>query len=158
MKLAIRYDKEADIMTIDTANGIQIADSSSVEFGLVADFGSEDGMDVVGIEIHAVSQHLAPFCALTEAEAVKAQKAVTKFNIKYGYDKEADILTIHTQRDIVSSSNVGGGLVAYFGYDDVRYEDTYDVVGVALHNASECLAPHFKLNRAPLAVAGGGSD
>ena len=46
---AVRYDKEADIMVIDTEPQISIAVSSSVDFGLVAVFGSENGYDVVGI-------------------------------------------------------------------------------------------------------------
>ena len=87
--LMVRYDQEADIMTIDTAPNIRIAVSSSVDFGLVADFGSEDGYDVVGVEIHSVGKLLAPFCALTNADAIRAQKAVAKFSIKYGYDKDS---------------------------------------------------------------------
>ena len=59
--LSVRYDKEADIMVIDTKPEISIAVSSSVDFGLVADFGSEAGCDVVGIELHSVGKLLAPF-------------------------------------------------------------------------------------------------
>ena len=149
--LMVRYDQEADIMTIDTAPNIRIAVSSSVDFGLVADFGSEDGYDVVGVEIHSVGKLLAPFCALTNADAIRAQKAVAKFSIKYGYDKEADVLSIKTGYDPVSSSDCGGGLIAHFGYwDPTCAADSYDVVGIELRNASECLGPWFILNRSPL--------
>ena len=149
--LTVRYDKEVDIMVIDTAPNIRIADSSSVDFGLVADFGSEDGYDVVGVELHSAGKLLAPFCALTGDDALRAQMAVAKFSIKYGYDKETDVLSIKTGYDPVSSSDCGGGLIAHFGYwDPACAADSYDVVEVELRNASECLAPYFKLNRAPL--------
>ena len=151
--LTVRYDKEADIMVIDTKPKISIADSSSVDFGLVADYGSEDGYDVVGIELHSVGKLLTPFCASTVADAFRAQKAAAKFSIKYEYDQKMDILSIKTGYDPVSASDCGGGLIAHFGYcDPSGVADSYDVVGVELHNASECLSPWFKLNRAPLPI------
>ena len=149
--LSVRYDKEADIMVIDTKPEISIAVSSSIDFGLVADFGSEAGCDVVGIELHSAGKLLVPFCALTGDDALRAQKAAAKFSIKYGYDQETDILSIKTGYNPVSASDCGGGLIAHFGYwDPSGAADSYDVVGVELHNASECLLPWFKLNRAPL--------
>ena len=151
--LTVRYDKEVDIMVIDTKPKISIADSSSVDFGLVADFGSEAGYDVVGIELHSAGKLLAPFCASTSADAFRAQKAAAKFSIKYEYDQETDILSIKTGYDPVSSSDCGGGLIAHFGYwDPSGAADSYDVVGIELHNASECLSPWFKLNRHPLPI------
>lgn len=157
--LTVRYDQEVDIMAINIEPQIKIAVSSSVDFGLVADFGSEDGYDVVGVELHSAGKLLAPFCALTNADAIQAQKAVAKFSIKYGYDQETDILSIKTGYDPVSSSDCGGGLIAHFGYwDPACAADSYDVVGIELRRASECLAPYFKLNRASLPAVGGDAD
>jgi uncharacterized protein YuzE len=157
--LTVRYDREVDIMTIDTAPDIRIAVSSSAEDGLVVDYGSEGGYDVVGIEIHAAKESLAPFCALSETEAIRAQeKADSTPGVKFSYDKKADVLIIKSKYDIVSTSEVGGGLKAHFGNWDPTYEKSYTVVGIELHNASECLAPYFKLNRAPLSAAGGDCD
>ena len=157
--LTVRYDQDADIMTIDTGPKVSIAVSSSVDFALVADFGSESGYDVVGIELHSVGKLLAPFCALTSADAIRAEQAAAKFSIKYGYDHETDILSIKTGYDLVAASDCGGGLIAHFGYwDPACAADSYDVVGVEIRNASECLSPWFKLNRAPLPMAGRGPD
>ena len=158
MSLIVRYDTEVDIMTIRVAPGVPIAVSSSLDFGLIADFGSEDGFDVVGVELPSAGKLLAPFCASNEKDAVKAEIIASRFSIKYRYDKTSDVLAVQTGYPSVSVSDVGGGLVAHFGYFDPAYEDAYDVVGIELHNASECLAPWFKLNRAPLAVSGGDSD
>ena len=159
MALTVRYDKEVDIMTIDTAPDIRIAVSSSAEDGLVVDYGSEGGYDVVGIEIHAVNESLAPFCALNETEAAQAQeKSDSTPGVRFSYDKNGDILSIKSKYEVVSTSEVGGGLIAHFGYWDPSYEKSYGVVGIELHNASECLAPYFKLHRGPLAAAGRNSD
>lgn len=159
MVLTVRYDREVDIMTIDTAPDIRIKVSSSPEDGLVVDYGSEDRRDVVGIEIHAVRESLGPFCALSRDEAVQAQeKSNSTPGVRFSYDKEMDILVIKSNHKTVSRSDVGGGLIAHFGYWDPSYEKSYTVVGIELHNASECLAPYFKLNRAPLTVSDGGSD
>ena len=158
MSLTVRYDGEVDIMTIRLAPIAHIAVSSSIDFGLIADFGSEDGFDVVGVELPSAGKLLAPFCASNEKDAVKAESIASKFSIKYCYDKVSDILTVQTGYPSVSKSEVGSGLVAHFGYYDPACEDTYDMVGFELHNASECLAPWFKLNRASLATGGGDGD
>ncbi len=153
MKATVRYDKEVDIMAIDTAPDIRIAVSSSVEDGLVADYGSEDGFDVVGIEFWAAGKHLAPFCALSEAEAVEARKAASKFSVKADYDKEFDTLKVTSRYEVAECSDVGGGITVFFGYWDDSCnpcKECCDMVGFELHNASECLAPYFQLNRAPL--------
>ena len=159
MALTVRYDREVDIMTIDTAPDVRITVSSSPEDGLVVEYGSEDRWDVVGIEIHAVIESLAPFCALSQAEAARAQeKSDATPGVRFSYDKEMDILAIKSKHKTVSTSDVGSGLIAHFGYWDPSYEKSYTVVGIELHNASERLAPWFKLNRAPLAVSDGGCD
>ncbi len=159
MALTVKYDREVDIMTIDTAPDIRIAVSSSAEDGLVVDYGSEGGYDVVGIEIHAVKENLAPYCALSEAENIRAQeKADSTAGVRFSYDKKSDVLLIIGKYDIVSTSDLGGGLKAHFGYWDPSYEKSYTVVGIELHNASDRLAPWFQLNRAPLAASGRDPD
>ena len=157
MKLKVRYDQEVDILTIST--GLKIATSSSVEFGLIADYGSEDGYDVVGIELMSAGKLIAPFCAINPVDSFRLQEIAAKIkSLKTNYDKDADILTINTNRGVEFSFAVGDVLIAYMGYDDSLYTDCYDVVGVELRNASECLSPWFKLNRAPMTAAGGGAD
>jgi uncharacterized protein YuzE len=154
-KLTVRYDNLVDSMTIDAAPDIRIATSSSVDHCLIADYGSEDGYDVIGIELLAVGKLLAPFCASNKIDALKAQKvAATMAPLQADYDKEADTLTIQSGRDVEFKSDVGEGLIAYLGYEDYVYHDRYDVVGIELHNASQCLAPWFRLNRAPNANGG----
>ena len=44
------------------------------------------------------------------------------------------------------------------GFEDRSNREAYDLVGFELHNASEYLAPYFKLNRSPLATAEEQSD
>lgn len=157
MKLKVRYDQEVDILTI--SNGRQIATSSSIEFGLIADYGSEDGYDVVGIELMSAGKLIAPFCAVNPADSFRSQEIAAKIkSLKTNYDKDADILTISADRGVEFSFEVGDDLIAYMGYDDSLYTDNYDVVGIELRNASERLSRWFMLNRAPLAVAGGGAD
>ncbi len=161
MKAIVRYDQEVDIMVIDTEPDIRIAVSSSVVDGLVADYGSEDDFDVVGIEFWAAGKHLAPFCAPSEVKAVEAREAASEFYMKADYDKEADILTVKGKYEIAESRDAGSGIVTYFGYWDSACQpcqECYDLVGFELHNASECLAPWFRLNRAPLEAACGGPD
>ena len=161
MKAKVRYDKEVDIMTIDTAPDIRVAVSSSAEDGLVADYGSEEAFDLVGIEFWAAGKHLAQFCALTESDVREAQRGASRFHVKAAYDLEADILTVKSRYEVAETVEAGGGIVAYFGYWDSSCEPCekcYDFVGFELHNASECLAPYFKLNRAPLSAAGGDCD
>ncbi len=58
--LKVTYDKEFDILNV-LIPGRKIEVSSQVTSPLVIDFGSEeDGFDVVGFELHAASQYLAP--------------------------------------------------------------------------------------------------
>lgn len=78
--------------------------------------------------------------------------------LRADYDKSADILTISTGRAAERSLEVGTGFVAHLGYANKAYIKKYSVAGFELHNASECLAPYFKLNRAPLTVSGGDCD
>ncbi len=161
MKATVRYDRKVDIMAIDTAPDIRAAVSSSAEDGLVADYGSEGGFDLVGIEFWAAGKHLAQFCASNEAEAVAAQGEASRFQVSAAYDKKADILTVKSRYEVAETVEAGGGIVAYFGYWDSSCEpckQCYDFVGFELHNASECLAPYFKLNRVPLTVSGGDCD
>ena len=156
MKLKVRYDKEVDILTIDA--GLNIATSSSVDFGLIADYGSEEGYDVVGIELVSAGKLIAPFCALNPADMIKLQKIASGIkSLKTDYDKESDILTIKTTRGVEFSFVVGEDLIAYMGYEDAAYQERYDVVGIELRNASKLLSPWFSLNRPP-ALAGPDSD
>ena len=160
MKATVRYDKEADIMAIDTAPDIRIAVSSDVEEGLVADYGSRERHDLVGIEFWSAGKHLAQFCALNEADVREAQKEVSRFHVNAAYDAEADILVVKGRYRVAKKVDAGSGIIGYFGYWDSSCEpceECYDFVGFELHNASECLAPWFKLNRAPLQSSGGGS-
>ena len=157
----VRYDEEVDIMTIDTAPDVRIGVSSSVEDGLIADYRSEVARELVGIEFWAARKHLAPFCALTEREASEARRAAHAFAVKTDYDREKDILTVRTGHVVSKKVDSGAGIIAYFGYWDSSCEPCEkcsDLVGFELHNASEYLAPYFKLNRSPLATAEEQSD
>ena len=157
MKLKVRYNEEVDILTVDT--GIKAATSSSVDFGLIAGYSSEEGYDIVGIELMSAGRLIAPFCALNSTDSLGLQKVASKIkSLETNYDRESDILTINTSRDIEFSYDVGDGLIAYMGYENNAYKDAYDVVGIELRNASKLLFPWFRLNRAPLAPEGAASD
>lgn len=156
MKLKIRYDQEVDILTIVT--GLNIATSSSVEFGLIADYGSEDGYDVVGIELLSAGKLIAPFCALNPADRIKLQEIAASIkSLKTDYNNGTDILTIKTSRNVEFSFAVGENLIAYMGYENAAYQENYDVVGIELRNASILLSPWFSLNR-PAVLVGPDSD
>ena len=159
MRPAIKYDARVDSLTIDARDGVRIAMSSCVEDCLVGDFSSENGTDVVGIELLAAAKLLAQFCAVNESDALDSWKAASDMApLRADFDKSADILTISTGRTAERSLEVGTGFVAHLGYANKAYIKKYSVVGFELHNASECLAPYFKLNRAPLTVSGGDCD
>ena len=144
--LRVRYDSEVDILALGI--GRKTATSSSIDFGLIADYGNEEGHDVVGIELMSAGKLIAPFCALELAGFRELQEVASNVkSLKTAYDEEADILTINTTRDIEFLFDVGGGLIAYMGYENNACRDAYDVVGLELHNASELLAPWFRLNR-----------
>ena len=116
--------------------------------GVVGDFSSENGTDVVGIELLAAAKLLAQFCAVNESDALDSWKAASNMApLRADFDKSADILTISTGRTAERSLEVGTGFVAHLGYANKAYIKKYSVVGFELHNASECLAPYFKLNR-----------
>ena len=152
MDLRVRYDEEVDILTVDT--GLEIAVSSGVDFGLIADFGSEEGCDVVGIELMSARKLIAPFCAVNSAGLLSSQDAETSIKtLKTNYDVKSDILSVRSTRKAEFSLEVCDGLLVFMGYEDEAYKDRYDMVGFELHNASECLAPWFKLNRNPLSSA-----
>ena len=58
--LRVTYDAEVDILCVQIP-GRRIATSGSATGPLVIDFGSEeDGLDVVGFELHKASEYLAP--------------------------------------------------------------------------------------------------
>ena len=68
--LKVRYDEEADVLYL-LVTGRKIETSSTIVSPLIMDFGSEeDGFDVVGFELHAASQYLAP---MLEARASLAE-------------------------------------------------------------------------------------
>ena len=160
MRPAVKYDVMVDSLTIDARDDIRIAVSSCVEDCLVGDFGTENDTDVVGIELLAAGKLLAQFCAVSESDALNnSRKAASDMApLRADYDKSADILTISTGRIIELSFQVETGFIAHLGYANKTYANKYSVVGFELHNASECLAPHFKLNRVPLTVSGGDCD
>ena len=150
-----------DIINLYTAPEIRIGVSSSVEDGLVADYASERSHELVGIEFWAAGKHLAPFCVTNEADVAKAEMEASKFPSKASYDRELDVLTFASKYEVAAKISAGGGIVAYFGYCDASCEpceDCYDLVGFELHNASECLAPWFELNRGPFSAADRQSD
>ena len=78
--------------------------------------------------------------------------------LKAEYNRAEDILTISAGLTVYQSFYGGHGFIAHLGYQNDPYIRKYSVVGFELHNASECLAPYFKLNRAPLSAAGGDCD
>lgn len=59
MALQVSYDAATDILTIWT--GQPVATSAGVGDSLIADFGSDDGFDVVGFELRGAAEYLAPF-------------------------------------------------------------------------------------------------
>ena len=59
MTLQVSYDAATDTLTIWT--GRPVATSAGLGDSLIADFGSEDGSDVVGFELRGAAEYLAPF-------------------------------------------------------------------------------------------------
>ena len=59
MALQVSYDAATDILTIWT--GQPVATSAGVGDSLIADFGSDEGFDVVGFELRGAAEYLAPF-------------------------------------------------------------------------------------------------
>ena len=161
MKPRVKYDGKVDSLTIDAGKSISIEVSSSVEDCLVGDFGSDEGRDVVGIELLGAAKLLRQFCSSGNwgGEVFDSKKAATAMApLKPEYSADADILTVSAGRAVEQSHEVGTGFVAHLGYAREGLSDKYSVVGFELHNASECLAPWFKLNRAPLSGADGQAD
>jgi uncharacterized protein YuzE len=69
--LKVTYDPEADIFCVQIRDR-KIATSGQVTSPLIIDFGSEDdGFDVVGFELHAASQYLAPVLEFLNSAKVK---------------------------------------------------------------------------------------
>ena len=66
--LELRYDRDLDILYV-LIPGRKIEASNEVTSPLIIDFGSEDdGFDVVGFELHAASEYLAPVFTTGKAE------------------------------------------------------------------------------------------
>ena len=66
--LELKYDRDLDILYV-LIPGRQIKTSSEVTSPLIIDFGNEeDGFDVVGFELHAASEYLAPLLTAGKAE------------------------------------------------------------------------------------------
>lgn len=159
MRPVVKYDARVDSLTIDAGDDIHIAVSSCVEDCLVGDFGSESRTDVVGIELLAARKLLAQFCAVNESEARKSRSAASAMApLKADYNGVDDILTISAGPAAERLFKVSDGFVAHLGFSNKAYIDKYSVVGFELHDASERLAPWFRLNRAPLSAAGGDGD
>ena len=59
MALQVSYDAATDILTIWT--GRPVATSAGLGDSLIADFGSDEGFDVVGFELRGAAEYLAPF-------------------------------------------------------------------------------------------------
>ena len=59
MALQVSYDAATDILTIWT--GQPVATSAGLGDSLIADFGSDEGFDVVGFELRGAAEYLAPF-------------------------------------------------------------------------------------------------
>ena len=157
MDLRVGYDEEVDILRLYT--GVNIAVSSSIDFGLVADYGSEDGYDVVGIELMSAKNLIAPLCAGSSKDLLGLREIESKGSSWTSeYDPEADVLRIGTAREVEFPYRVSDALIAHMGFEDRSNREAYDLVGFELHNASEYLAPYFKLNRSPLATAEEQSD
>ena len=70
MALQVSYDAATDILTIWT--GQPVATSAGVGDSLIADFGSDDGFDVVGFELRGAAEYLAPFFAPKAGEQAPA--------------------------------------------------------------------------------------
>ena len=125
----------------------------------MGDFSVESGGGVAGIELLAAGKLLSQYCAGTAIDTDKSSKSASEMApLKVEYDKGQDILTVSTGRSIELSSEVVQGFIAHLGYATKNRSKKYSVVGFELHNASVCLNPWFKLNRAPLATSGDDSD
>lgn len=161
MKPRVKYDGKIDSLIIDAGKSVKIEVSSSVEDCLVGDFGCSERKDVVGVELLGAAKLLGQFSAGTGwglAVSDPKESASAMSPLKAEYSADTDILTVSAGRTVELSQQIAAGFFAYLGYAREGRSKNYSVVGFELHNASECLAPWFKLNRALLSGPDSQSD
>ena len=121
MTLRLIYDRDVDVLSLET--GQKGATSSSV-LGLeevVVDLATEDGHDVTGLMIMGAQAYLP---------------LGTR-----GYDAGSDTLTLGVAIGDPDLITENGDLVAYWQPDKVEPEGFMHPIGVAVRNASRHLSP-----------------
>ena len=120
--MRVRYDPEVDALRITTDTlGVVSASLWDPEYhSVVADLATEDGHDIVGLEVLGASA----FIPLG----------------KLGYDTDTDTLTMGkttTDPDLITEN---GDLIGYWRVDEYDPDGYRDPIGIAIRRASVHLA------------------
>ena len=118
--MRIRYSREDDYLRLITQTPSAVSASLLDDPGVALDLATEDGHEIVGVEVLGISAYL-PLG-------------------NRGYDAEADILTMGKTATDPELITENGDLVAYWHVDEYEPDGYRDPIGVAIRRASVHLA------------------
>lgn len=145
MALTVRYDDEVDVLEMNIGQPPVISASLEEEMNIAVKLGTEDGHDIVGVLLIHATSFLSPYFAPKD-EMIQAVKGGWKHPI-CNYDWKSDRLDLgctDTPPDFTTSAN--GQLFAHWEPDELQPGGApWRIVGVSICDASQHLAPFFKL-------------
>lgn len=145
MELTVRYDDEVDVLEINTGRPPVISASLEDDMNVAVKLGTRDCHDIVGVLLIHATSFLSPYFAPNSD-----MKHTVERRLKHpisNYDRKSDKLDLgctDTPPDFTTST--GGQLFAYWEPDELDPDGIpWKIVGVSLRDASQHLAPFFKL-------------
>ena len=145
MELTVRYDDEVDVLEINIGQRPVISASLEEDMDVAVKLGTHDGHDIVGVLLIHATSFLSPYFA-PKGEAIHTVKNGWKHPIA-NYDRKSDRLDLgctDTPPGFTTSAN--GQLFAHWEPDELEPDGTpWKIVGVSICDASQHLAPFFKL-------------
>lgn len=142
MTLLVNYDQSVDILCVST--GQRSRDGTTLDdpagFNVAAQIGTDGGYDIVGIIIQGAACDLLPWFTPIHREP----PAVVRESQLSSYDPATDTLTFGFATDDPGMITQDSEYLVGYWQPDSEDADYFPLIGVALLNAAQHLAPFFE--------------
>ncbi len=140
MNLLVSYDHEFDVLYVNT--GERYSDGASITdlFDVAAEIKTKGGYDLAGLIIMGAADYLSPWFTPVhrESPAVVAGSPLSR------YDPATDTLNFGFTTDDPGMITQDNDYLIGYWQPDPEDADYFPLIGVALLNATQHLAPFFK--------------
>ena len=141
MTLLVSYDQEFDVLYVNTGEGCSDGASITELFDVAAEIKTKGGYDVAGLIVMGAADYLSPGFTPIHREP----PAVVAGSRRSRYDPATDTLTFGFTTDDAGMITQDNEYLVGYWQPDPEDADYFPLIGVALLNAAQHLAPYFVL-------------